>query len=132
MTDWSAHVANYERIESRDTQAAYFALVISAERAGFTTLAKTKGKVWEVQIRSEIEQPFAFTVNRAHLLFYLRKPALMAAPTLRDQAFERFGALAKAAPNSGNEATVEIQTAQVAQQFCDWLFPSGCGGRRSA
>lgn len=62
---------------------------------------------------------FSWIINRAHLLFYLRKPALDAMPSLKAGAQAR---LRHVAINNAGEVTIRINTLQDAQALTNWLF----------
>ena len=62
---------------------------------------------------------FSWIINRAHLLFYLRKPALDVMPSLKAGAQAR---LRGVAVNNAGEETIRVETPQDAQALTDWLF----------
>lgn len=62
---------------------------------------------------------FSWIINRAHLLFYLRKPALDVMPSLKAGAKAR---LRGVAVNNAGEVTMRIETLQDAQVLTEWLF----------
>lgn len=62
---------------------------------------------------------FSWIINHAHLLFYLRKPALDVMPSLKVGAKAR---LRGVAINNAGEVTIRIETLQDAQALTDWLF----------
>ena len=64
------------------------------------------------------EQPFAFIVNRKHLLFYIRRPALGRPMTAASAIRKRFP---YATETKQGEWTVRISDRAMAERVCAWL-----------
>ena len=62
---------------------------------------------------------FSWIINKAHLLFYIRKPALDVMPSLAQAAQRQ---LRGVSINNAGEVTIRIETLRDAEALTDWLF----------
>ena len=118
--DAEKHVDNLEVIQSPGTRAAYFHLLLAAERAGLRSSCNT-GVVRAVRLHDSRDRYlFSWIVNLGHLLFYLRLPALAVAEHLSKEAQARFPVTNV---NPGGETTIRIESLQDATELAEWLLP---------
>lgn len=118
--DALGHLENLGRIEREGVKASYVHLLVLAERHGLRTSCKT-GKVPAVRMHDARDRYlFSCIPNQHHLLFYLRAPALEAAPELHGAAAELFPSVQK---NPAGETTLRIETLSDAFRLSEWLFP---------
>jgi hypothetical protein len=119
--------AHLSRIVSEEARSAYRLLLERSAALGVTVSYKS-GKVPAVRWHdAQCRYLFSFIPNKHDLLFYVRKPALEAAPELAAQA--RALAL-EAKQNPKGEQTLRVQTPADARMIIDWLqtvLPLGRG-----
>lgn len=115
---WKAdHLA---KMTSDSAKAAYELLIADLKNAGLVPSPNT-GVVSAVRFHGDGDYLFSFIVNPAHLLFYIRKPALRKSPALGNSAIEN--SEGRGRRNEAGEATIRIETRQHAQRLVDWLIP---------
>lgn len=124
------HLVNLDHCGSRELRRAYLAILLAVTGVGFKARACLKGEVREMQIRNRANaQPFAVSVNKTSLLFYLRRPVLDEQPGLAAEATRRFGDAVLSDRNSLDEVRVRIMTETAADDLATWLFGSNSTGR---
>ncbi|MHC9419152.1 phospholipase D family protein [Sphingomonas citri] len=111
----SVHLAQIQSAEARE---AYRFLVTSSAELGLVTSYKL-GRVPAVRLHDASSRyVFSFIPNRAHLLFYVRKPALALAPQLAAQA-RSLGLQNR--QNRAGEQTLRVRSREDATTIIDWL-----------
>ena len=116
------------RVTAQPARRAFEALYAEARQDGFDIGYKRSGHVPSVDLRLDGSHMFSWIPNRAHLLFYIRKPALAADATLAERAFANHPA--DAARNAAGEVTIRITDPAAAGALADWLFQ--CSEKRKA
>lgn len=110
-----------ENIASALAQAAHDALLQAMPSLGLTP-SNNSGHAKAVRLHDvENRYLFSWIPAKAHLLFYIRKPALNAAPQLRHSA--KLTGL-QTAENPAGEVTIRIEKEADAQQLIKWLAAS--------
>jgi hypothetical protein len=116
----NAQQEHLKRIQAEPVRAAYRYLVRSFQNIGFEC-TPTTGVVRAVRVHDkEGRYVFSFIVNKRSLLFYLRNPALTAAPHLRALARRQ---RPDSNDNNGGEVTIPVRSEAEAQDLSLWLFP---------
>lgn len=117
------HLVNLEQCGGREQRRAYLNVLLAVTAAGYRAIPRAKGVVQEMQIRDRgNRQPFALIINKASLLFYVRRPALDQYPGLPAEASGLFGEAVVGDANSANELRIRITTAADADRVTEWLF----------
>ncbi|MEH6660217.1 MAG: hypothetical protein V7679_01100 [Parasphingorhabdus sp.] len=118
MLDTKFHLQNIEDLDGRDVREAYFQLIVGAIKLGLSPISE-KTAITAVRFYNSREiYLFSFILNKADLLFYLRKPALNSNPRLLKIA-EGFPSYQS---NNDGELTVRIQNLDDAVRVCDQIF----------
>lgn len=113
------HVERLGAIMNDDGKAAYLYLLLSAERAGLRSSCNT-GHVKAVRLHdSKNRYLFSWSANQAHLLFYLRRPALEAKDDLAASARNAFP---RTNTNPGGEETITVSSLEEAKELWAWLL----------
>jgi len=123
LPDFAAAIAregadeHLARIQNEPTREAYRLLSEAAPRLGFVQTNKT-GRVPAARWHVGPHYLYSFIPNRAHLLFYVREPALAAAPNLAEEA-RNLGLVWNV--NTAGEITLRVPDRAAAQIIIDWL-----------
>jgi hypothetical protein len=127
--DAELHVRNLNEIQDLATRAAYLQLLLAAERQGLKSSCNN-GHVHAARVHDRAGRyVFSWSANRAHLLFYLRQPALDVRDTLPEEAQTVFAERPTRSGrprfnvNNGGETTIRIETLDDARALADWLYP---------
>jgi hypothetical protein len=105
-------------IRSNDTRAAFLELLTGIARLELTPSANT-GKVPAVRFHDRFGRYlFSCITNPHHLLFYIRRPAIAAAPHMVPQAKAH---LQRVSVNPAGEITVRIEGIADAQKLLEWM-----------
>ena len=119
--DSARHVEAIVNLRDRGAQAAYVYLLIAAAQAGLRSEAELT-KITAVKLYGQDNRyDFAFIVNQADLLFYIRKPLLKELPQLEPEALGRFE---DAKTNNAGEVTIRVRDTARASEIAHWLFNS--------
>jgi len=118
ISDSRAEAGHLARIKSPDARAAYRYLVDHSSALGLVPSYKT-GRVPALKWHdARGRYLFSFIPNQSDLLFYLRQPALAAAPHL-DAHARKLGL--DCSLNPSGEVTVRLRTAKDAAAVTAWL-----------
>lgn len=110
-----------EKIASASAQAAHDFLLRKLPSLGLTP-SNNSGHAKAVRLHDvENRYLFSWIPAKAHLLFYVRKPALDVASQLR-QSVKTIGL--QTAENPAGEVTIRIEREMDAQQLLSWLTAS--------
>lgn len=124
-SETEAHLVNLERCGGRQLQRAYLAVLLAAERAGYTAVPRGGGESPELHIRdTQHRTPFVLTIAADALLFELRRPALDARPELAGQAQLRFPGRLSGSIGSGT-LSIRLTDDRQADELTDWLLGGG-------
>jgi len=108
-------LAKTQTVEARD---ALQGLLEQAASDGYDFhFRKSAAKAVEL-VDVDRERPFSAIANKAHLLFYIRQPALRANPGLFSAAEATFGSVK---PNSKGEYRVRVRSPQELSLLIGWL-----------
>ena len=118
MPEIKFHLQNIDDLDGCDVREAYFQLIVGAIKLGLSPVSE-KSSITAVRFyNSSGIYLFSFILNKADLLFYLRKPALNGYPGLLKVA-EGFHSCQS---NNHGELTLRIQNLDDAVRVCDQIF----------
>lgn len=110
------------RIQEPSVREALALLIGAAKAVGFTPIYR-HSEVESVQFRDAGRRnPFSAIANRAHLLFYFRRPVLAADPGLWARAVDRFG---EVEANGKQEYRLRLTTPDEVRGLIAWLGAAG-------
>ncbi|RYH00362.1 MAG: hypothetical protein EON58_00350 [Alphaproteobacteria bacterium] len=109
-----------DRVQYEPARQAALSLIYGLSQAGLSITPKT-GVTAFIQFHDEYGRYLlAFICNRTDLLFYVRRPAIYAMPTLPGQARERFRDVSA---NTADECKIRIYALDDAENLLSWLVP---------